>query len=233
MKSILFNTEMVQAILEGRKTCTRRKIIRTPSNDEPSGYGFWKEFNKSDGRWYIKDYTHSCCWLTQEEYMKKYAPYKAGDILYVRETWKRYFKRIGKGEDCHIVETYSYKANDNTNVPSEFYEEKWKPSIHMPKVAARIFLKIKDVRVERLQDINGEDSIKEGIQKLSKGLYGVNEETNIIYQCLSPRDAFLQLWNSTVNKKDINKYGRKANPWVWVIEFERINKEEALKHELS
>lgn len=216
MKPILFNTEMVRAILESRKTCTRRTIKGVSGLNAIGisseggifdrvafGYG---DFNKIEN-------------AKIEKYIK--VPYLPGDILYVRETWL-------KADDG-----YYYKA-DMTSLSEEIrkaYGYKWKPSIHMPKVAARIFLKIKDVRVERLQDINGEDSIKEGIQKLSKGLYGVNEETNIIYQCLSPRDAFLQLWNSTVNKKDINKYGRKANPWLWVIEFERISKEEAFRNE--
>lgn len=228
MKPILFNTEMVQAILEGRKTCTRRKIIRTPSNDEPCGYGFWKEFNENDGRWYIKDYTHSCCWLTQEEYTKKFAPYHIGDILYVRET---FFEGdiLNSNEDIVHRDIVIYATDDLSEYGLE--ELKWRPSIHMSKRLARIFLKVKDMRIERLQDITNDEAIKEGVQKLHEGLYGVNEETDIIYQCLFPRDAFLHLWQSTVKKKDIDTYGWKANPYVWVIDFERINKEEALKHE--
>lgn len=233
MKPILFNTEMVQAILEGRKTCTRRKITRTPSNDEPCGYGFWREFNHNDGKWYIKDYTHSCCWLTQEEYMGKYAPYQIGDILYVRET---FFEGdiLDSNEDIVERDIVIYATDDLSEHGLE--ELKWKPSIHMPKKLARIFLKVTDIRVERLQDITTEQAKAEGIREYTKDgevlKYALNENQ---YRWSSmPRNAiepFIKLWDSTVNKKDIDKYGWKANPWVWVIEFKKISKEEALGNE--
>ena len=86
-KSIFFNSKMVEAIIQKRKMTTRRIIIRTPSNDSPSGYGFWKEYDKGNEKWYIKDYTHSPCWLTLNEYINKYSKYQIGDILYVRESY--------------------------------------------------------------------------------------------------------------------------------------------------
>ncbi|HBJ2623428.1 TPA: hypothetical protein LA827_003230 [Clostridium botulinum] len=222
MKPILFNTHMVQAILEGRKTCTRRVIKRTPSNDEPCGYGLWKEFNERDNTWYIKDYTHGCVWWQLDEYVKKFSKFHVGDILYVRETWKQYEKRVGSGEQCHIAKLYGYKADENNfNNPSEFYEGNWKPSIYMPKAAARIFLKVTNVRVERLQDIT-EDGIK------AEGIICDKEYEEFNNAAESNCEVkFATLWDSTVNKKDIDKYSWNANPWVWVVEFERCDKPDA------
>ena len=82
-------------------------------------------------------------------------------------------------------------------------EVKWKPSIHMPKAAARILLKVTDVRVEKLWEMTQEDCINEGCGELSEEQFG-------------------QIWNSTIKKKDLDIYGWKSNPWVWVIEFERV-----------
>lgn len=214
MKPILFNTQMVQAILEGRKTCTRRVIKRTPSNDESCGYGLWKEFNERDNTWYIKDYTHGCIWWQLDEYIKKFSKFHVGDILYVRETWKQYEKRVGEGEHCCLAKFYGYKADeDNSNNPSEFYEGNWKPSIHMPKDAARIFLKVTGLRIQRLKDITDEGCLSEGVKQNREDMMQINVFT-----------AFRDIWNSTVNKKELNKYSWNANPYVWVIEFERCEK---------
>ncbi|WP_315076272.1 hypothetical protein [uncultured Clostridium sp.] len=208
MKPILFNTAMVQAILDGRKTCTRRVIKRTPSNDEPCGYGLWKEFNERDNIWYIKDYTHGCVWWQLDEYINRFSKFHVGDVLYVRETWKQYKKRIGQGEHCCLAQFYGYKADeDNPNNPSEFYEGNWKPSIHMPKDAARIFLKVTDVRVERLQDIDCETVQREGIKACEHWLM-----------------EWKDLWDSTLRKDQLEQYEFNANPYVWVIEFERCDK---------
>lgn len=130
-----------------------------------------------------------------------------GDILYVRETWKQYEKRVGRGNQCHLEKFYGYKTDEsNPKNPSEFYDGNWKPSIHMPKVAARIFLKVIGVRVERLQDI-AEQGIK---------AEGIAEEWPP-----HAMDKFQELWDSTTKE-----YKWRLNPWVWVIEFERIEKSE-------
>ena len=126
---------------------------------------------------------------------------------------------------------YVYKAGyaKGKRIPISIDKEKnlgvWKPSIHMPKEAARIFLKVIDVRVERLQSITHKDVIYEGTP--------YDEEMFKFNICLGQDKAefflksnFKDLWDSTVNKKDIDKYGFNANPWVWVIEFERIDKRE-------
>ena len=205
IKPILFNTEMVRAILNGRKTCTRRVV-------KPTLYYF--EVNEKPV--YIYD--------TEPSMGKIYPVCQPGDILYVRETWHRYTKLVGKGEGCHLEERYGYKASIAN---SEDAEGPWKPSIHMPKEAARIWLKVTDVRVEQLQDITPKDAENEGVGNLfyedigySKKDYGteVDSEYGIV------KEQFAWLWESTIKKSDIDRYGWNANPWVWVIEFERCEK---------
>lgn len=206
---VLFNTEMVRAILDGRKTCTRRLVSSRQflgmlpdkcKNAAPD------EFLKGK-RMMFKPY---CDMTDAELIMTAYkAPYEPGDILYVRETWHKYSKRVGKGEGCHLAEFYGYKASVAN---SEDANEPWKPSIHMPKEAARIWLRVTNVRVERLQDIGYMDCIHEGTPYKQI-------ERDII-------KGFLNLWDSTIKKSDLDRYGWYANPFVWVIEFERCEKPE-------
>jgi hypothetical protein len=139
------------------------------------------------------------------------APYQPGDILYVRETWHKYIKRVGEGKSCHLAEFYGYKASIAN---SEDADEPWKPSIHMQKEAARIWIKVTNVRVERLQEMWASDVPKEGIY--------FNKPTTADEMLM----AFAKLWNSTIKKSDLDSYGWNANPWVWVIEFERCEKPE-------
>jgi len=187
MKPILFNTEMVRAILEGRKTVTRR-----PIKPQPSG-----ELRRMGA-----DSCYPGCFAANGENRVYQPPYMAGDVLYVRETWAR----IAVSPDGHFfppgVNYYKagpIEAPKNTMI-------KWRPSIHMPREAARIFLRVTGVRVERLQEIDDAGVVAEGLEI---GCY------------------FDELWNRTVKPKDRYVYGWEANPWVWVIEFERISKEEA------
>ena len=133
------------------------------------------------------------------------SPYQHGDILYVRETWC-------KGSYGNEKEKYYYKADDNNFFCT------WHPSIHMPKEAARIWLKVTDVRVERLQDITADSIRNEGLSSLA-------------VHCGDMEIALKEwenLWNSTIKKSDIDHYGWDANPWVWVIEFERCEKPEGV-----
>ena len=222
IKPILFNTDMVRAIMDGRKTCTRR-VVKTRRKD---ACGFYVT-KRTDGSFTgIYEYD-------EDERMfenQLIPPYKPGDILYVRETWHRYTKRVGKGEGCHLEEHYGYKASIAN---SEDVEEPWKPSIHMPKEAARIWLKVTDVRVERLQEMKPVDVIKEGAypdcwdclntyeESGSQCCYGTEEECS---QCDGVMMEWEKLWNSTIKKTDIDRYGWDVNPWVWVIEFERCEK---------
>lgn len=250
MKPILFNTEMVRAILEGRKTVTRR-VVKTKHKD---ACGFYVTTRKSDGAFmgvYEYDENESMFDNPLEP------PYQVNDVLYVRETWKP----AGKGKK------YFYKVDWEMDGIAGI--TKWKPSIHMPKEAARIFLRVTDVRVERLQDITEEQAKAEGVVRLYDdlsdedyidwtkrtglypkekgewgylnylwyGLFGKYGSGNYMsdrweYQRSSYDTAvgsFSSLWESTIKKGQIERYGWEANPYVWVIEFEVISKDEALE----
>lgn len=203
---ILFNTDMVRAILDGRKTVTRRAVKYKYSNTEmkmhTDKYGTRLiEIQKSvEGETYGQNPDGSK-WYKLLGYVEPKPPYKKGDILYVRETWQY----IGfAGED----NGYAYKASENGKLWQEETEGwKWCPSLHMPKEAARIWLKVTDVRAERLQDISDEQLRKEGFIPEVQGHF-----------------KFKWTWNSTIKKSDLDRYGWNANPWVWVIGFERCEK---------
>lgn len=192
MKPILFNAEMVRAVQNGRKTVTRRVVKPKYTNTEiilKNGKAF-----ETAG--------------TLATTVEIKPPYQVGDILYVRETWAELETVYG-----HLY--YAYKADDDTlhhSIGGNFTH--WCPSIHMPKEAARIFLRVTGVRVERLQDITEEQAKAEGID--------TNNKT------LSARCIFkYHIWNSTIKKSDLDKYGWDANPWVCAVEFKKISKEEA------
>ena len=207
IKPILFNTEMVRAILEGRKSCTRR-IVKPQQLigmlPDKCKNGAPEEFLK-EKKLMFKPY----CDMTDIELINTAykAPYQPGDILYVRETFIQ--------AAAHI---FWYKADDNSWISEGLH---WKPSIHMPKEAARIWLKVTDVRVERLQDITVDGCHREGI----------NIETSAVTdgETLNRKhdfslEKFETLWDSTIKNSDIGSYGWNANPWVWVIEFEQCEK---------
>lgn len=205
---ILFNMEMVRAILDGRKSCTRRII-----KPQPQGY-----FEVSEEPLYIYD--------TDGKQGKITPPYQSGDVLYIRETWteeceKYYYRADYDGDYLDPCETLSggYPAScrnhpgcDGCMATSTRIH--WRPSIHMPKEAARIWLKVTDVRVERLQEITSEQIGREGVEVEYPHVLNGEEK----------RYAFSTLWDSTIKKSDIDRYGWNANPWVWVIEFERCEK---------
>lgn len=193
---ILFNTEMVRAILDGRKDATRRIV---------------KDFIPDDAVWGYTAFTHkgyiSCRGTFADGDGEKFfkLPCESGDILYVRETWKKAPNGYYYYED--------WQRNDIADVT------KWKPSIHMPKEAARIWLKVTNVRVERLQKIAPQGAWKEGAR--CSCLHPVPD-------CAGNKTAFVNIWNSTIKKSDIDRYGWDANPWVWVIEFELCEKPEGV-----
>lgn len=211
IKPILFNTEMVRAILEGRKSCTRRLVKPQPDEKHTYPLGFVTDSTEKKEvgcfGFAANEYGGSI------QYVKPPYRYAPGDILYVRETWKKAPNGYYYYED--------WQRNDIADVT------KWKPSIHMPKEAARIWLKVIDVRVERLQEISEDGAVKEGI-------YVANcKDCNAPFGCdacpdegYNEIDEFVELWNITVKKSDIDRYGWDANPWVWVIEFERCEKPE-------
>lgn len=201
---ILFNTEMVKAILEGRKTVTRR-CVKLPKWIEKQNDGTYTMF--AEGTCYEKQR-----FVDIAPYLNK--PYRPGDILYVRETWSEW------------TGGYLYKAwHGPFPQPGQCSAMKWHPSLHMPKEAARIFLKVKGVRLERLQDICGRGTPQDHVTNIAREglqLQAVMEN----YQ--KQIDDFKQLWNSTIKKSDCAIYGWDANPWVWVVEFERCEKPEGV-----
>jgi hypothetical protein len=216
MKPIIFSTPMVQAILDGRKTQTRRVIkydfesVYSAASqqgimDKVCQYG---ELPSDAIEWYAKNIAKP-----------KYQP---GDVLWVRET----FCEVPY-EHNHVpikggyitIPKYAYKADSERD-----YTGIWKPSIHMPREAARIFLRVKTVRVERLQEITEEDAIAEGVgdpyDYQSPEYYDQPHMRGLEIN----KSAFAGLWDSLNEKRG---YGWRTNPWVWVIEFER----EEVNHE--
>ena len=210
---ILFNTDMVRAILDGRKTVTRRVIKPQPKSKlcytfAGSDCGTWGYPSKTAYESWGKEYRLPDN-ITKEDLGKRWnPPYHTDDVLYVRETWLDYAGRFMYKADCD-----KYRL--------ELAEFTWRPSIHMPKEAARIWLKVKDVRVERLQEMNEIGTVKEGI-RTDVQIRRLDDPDFI--ENFGGIELFKDLWNSTIKKPDIDRYGWDANPWVWVIEFERCEK---------
>jgi len=209
MKPIIFSTPMVQAILDGRKTQTRRVIKPQPVKDDTFEGPYWYEptvvnkdgelgpgksvfgISSTDGEWGIK------------------SPYQPGDILWVRETWATVSSGI-----IEYKATYRDPYTGSTEIDHIGKKITWRPSIHMPREAARIFLRVTNVKAERLQDITDEDAIAEGMSQILVD--------GVVF--ISAQGDFHVFWDALNIKRG---YGWDTNPWVWVIEFERITKEEA------
>lgn len=227
IKPILFNTEMVRAILDGRKDATRRIVKGFIPDDAVWGYTVFTP------KGYI-----SCRGTFADGYGEKFfkLPCEPCDILYVRETWERFECWNCEGDNngnCpknpqesilnRTCGCYMYRATDEISG-----DAKWHPSIHMPKEAARIWLRVTDVRVERLQDMTDEDCEKEGLENFCKKCLSIFSECDTCMNDGGIKMDFKELWNSTIKKSDLDRYGWDASPWVWVIEFERCEKPENL-----
>lgn len=221
---ILFNTGMVRAILDGNKTATRRRIKNPPHPDMPDNHNYCRM------QFYVKDHLRTLHYMdvtgqnpfSQTRYFESLAPYDKGDILYVRETWAflpcvgcmdgsgecgrfpgTYADREAESEGCFVYRA-DYPRPERIN---------WSPSIHMPKEAARIWLKVTDVRVERLHDMTLDDLLSEGVVIRPEAF---NDPDNAYQQA---RSEFARIWDSTIQKSQTD-----LNPWVWAIEFERCEK---------
>lgn len=206
---ILFNTDMVQAILEGRKTVTRRCVKLTRKDS----IGFYVLFMEKDDAFVgVTEVDEN----DNESYQTP--PYQKGDTLYVRETWCNVSREGAEPE-------YYYYADTRLCEDYESAEWKWRPSIHMPKEAARIWLEVTDVRVERLQDMTDKQAEAEGIHwdECPAG-YTWKPRTDIHNCYTNPVAAMAALWNRTLTKDQKDRFGWADNPWVWVIEFERCEK---------
>lgn len=187
---ILFSTPMVQAILSGNKSMTRRSKGLDEINENPkewnyvgfNGFALFDEVGMIGSHFDIK------------------CPYgQPGDVLWVRET---FVPPLGYG----TINSYLYKSRNDIPKTNSRHDIKWKPNIHMPFEACRIFLRVKGIRVERLQDISREDCKREGITLgIDNGAFS------------GWHDRFCDLWQSINGADSWN-----ANPWVWVIAFERI-----------
>lgn len=195
VKPILMNTDMVRALLANRKTVTRRVVKQLCGTDIPKNPDF-----------FVSRKTGVIYWgngidrqLTIDDKLV-ISPYLPGDILYVRETFFGY-----KGH-------FYYKADRKHEALAQLgITFKWHPSIHMPREAARIFLRATDVRVERLQDIDDNGVVAEGLE------IGA---------------PFDEIWDKLIKPADLPLYGWDANPWAWVIGFERISREEIDRSEM-
>lgn len=203
-RPILFNAEMVNAILAGRKTQTRRVINPQPTYSENTGF-HWKGYMygiNSDYAGTVRNFAQSygTCPFGQ-----------IGDRLWVRETF-RYFdssNECGCSDfpcPCPSNGTPLYKATHDT-----CDGEKWKPSIHMPRSACRIVLEVTKIRVERLQDITKEDAIAEGVD------YSTHPSAIKMGYAVGARTNFRHTWEGIYGATSWNQ-----NPWVWVVEFKVV-----------
>ena len=256
VKPILFNTEMVRAIQEGRKVQTRRIV---------KGAGRWMDFIEiSDqmaitavdraGNEYPKDVPGTYATF-ESEYEPHYpvfkSAYEVGDLLYVRETWnygtvdsdcKEYsvpecwfeeedWRNDGKYK--YIICRFWYKADPEDEEDMVKLGGRWRPSIHMPKEAARIWLRVTGIECQRIQNITVDDARAEGIvvdeysNEAGETFHTDNDGNTWEAEMSEEADtllAFQTLWDSTVQKTELKQYGWNANPWVWVYHFERCEK---------
>jgi hypothetical protein len=228
---ILFSAPMVRAILEGRKSQTRRAVKPQPTQCCPTGSSL--PLAQGDWAWPYPKTGGGIVRVSNRrngpEGWTEHCPYgQAGDRLWVRETW-RYADWTGDGYPWIEYQADSAKSLRDSQLPPEWSERvidiwaklseeenfaidgraadrKWRPSVHMPRWASRITLEVTDVRVERLQDISEADAIADGCIAVNKGI-----------SWHTAADAFEALWNS-INGPG----GWDANPWVWVVAFKRV-----------
>ena len=211
-RGIVFNAEMVRAVLDGRKTQTRRIMKNQPVPSKTREGDFWFSCNMTRSMVHVSDFIPGNCANLPDahEYFSMCCPFGAvGDRLWVRETWA---EAGGSAPELQL-----YRANYPAHVPSKYENVpppesiRWRPSIHMPRWASRITLEITGVRVERLDGISNADAMSEGVGVA----YGWDETKDVM-----PRDArrrFAELWQSIYGDESWQ-----ANPWVWVIEFKRV-----------
>ncbi|NMX92049.1 MULTISPECIES: hypothetical protein [unclassified Pseudomonas] len=209
-RPILFSAPMVRAILEGRKTVTRRAIKVQPHVDASGNFCVGSSNYGQDGygKPMTKHFVNGCC------------PYgKPGDRLWVRET---FIDLRGTGVEHRPdpdgpLQRYAYAADcrpgSHSDEARKDFGLKFKPSIHMPRAACRILLEITDVRVERLQDITYEQAAAEGVHRGPLREWCASDEGGACHNY--PVPAFRDLWQSVGGNWD-------ANPWVWVVEFKRV-----------
>ena len=213
-RPILFSTSMVQAIMAGRKTQTRRIIKPQPSKQ----WAVDKWAKDGPGSVGASDLTAADMEIDSLFCNPKYGK---GDVLWVRETWTKGCEWDGEGRLPPL--RYYFRASEDWTKLEWWHEEtdtitcspKWKPSIHMPKAAARIYLQVADVRIERLQDISEEDAAAEGVESEFDTYRDYHFKDSLGSFVLdTPKSSFTTLWESINGLDSWNQ-----NPFVWVVSF--------------
>lgn len=218
VRPILFSGPMVRALLDGRKTQTRRVLKPQPPKDE---YGDDYITRLNGPEWYepavVDKYGDEVpgkpIWGVYDELGEWGAPvpYMPGDLLWVRERWSD--ELLAPGE----VYYYATALEDGLRA-DEVAEIRWRPSIHMPRWASRITLEVTDVRVQRLQEITDEDALAEGVTKVREHCYVIRgidyDEIGHCHSC--PIARFAKLWDSLNAKRG---FGWDQNPWVIALTF--------------
>ncbi len=223
IKPILFNTEMVRAILDGRKTCTRQICKDANEYTVPD-----MDFYNADRRTYAVHNFADKEQMEQLSIAERTCPICPGDTLYVRETvWQKigYYLDIDGETKPSWYNEFKYVASDEKPETGWNYSWAKRPSIHMPKEAARIWLRVTDVRVERLQDVTEDGSKAEGAIDNRGFIHSPENEYDSIH---TAREHFTEIWNNTIKKSDLDRFGWNANPYVWAISFERCEKPEGV-----
>jgi hypothetical protein len=213
-RPVIFNGEMVRAILDGRKAQTRRVMKVQPKPSETRPGDFWFSSKKLESMVHVSDFMPgnspvTDCHLFFQEHCCPFG--QVGDRLWVRETWAE--------AGASAPDLTLYRANYPAHVPAGYEnvpaaeEIRWRPSIHMPRWASRILLEITAVRVEQLNDISQEDAQAEGMELT--GWRPTYSDPDSGGECMTPYDNFAELWDSIYQNWS-------ANPWVWAISFRRV-----------
>lgn len=218
-KPITFNKEMVRAILDGRKSVTRRVVKPQPPENDPHNVCFD----------YIKNGTAKFGLRNRPPYCIK-TPYRPSDILYVPEAWKcsGTFGELGYEVEFRDGQHIKFKFEDRDRAKKwAKYRDKpshqWQSPYFMPREAARLFIRVTDVQIERLQDITEEQAKAEGAPRgnfFKDGIEVFFELRDDGYYVA----GFEHVWGSTIKKDDLPRYGWSANPWVWVIKFKKLER---------
>jgi len=231
-RPILFSGAMVRAILEGRKTQTRRALNPQPGpcdhkvNEEYEGCHIPTEFfMMSAGDWACRTCGNGMR-MTRNDAVGIRCPYgKPGDMLWVRETFiqnpAEYDYYLSSSVPI-VPDNTVYRADVNDPNPGP-----WKPAIHMPRKLSRLTLEITKVRVERVQEITYEDAKAEGCEVTEPrmfSLFGADAQKRQEIYDIHGRLAYEPLWDSINAKRENGMYAWSANPWVWVIEFSRAER---------
>lgn len=218
---ILFNTEMVQAILDNRKTVTRR-IIKPSYRPDERGFQVFTNMGTKE-RWAEKIDTEEMR-FDSPRYVTP--PFQPGDLLYIRECWalrpciecmdeESCSKTPITHEDKEAITEGCYIYRAEHPHPKRIT---WRPSIHMPKAAARTWLKVTEIKIQRLREMTLDDFLQEGVVIRPEAF---NDPENAYLQA---RTDFIDIWDSTIPKEQQALYGWAANPWIWAIGFERCEK---------